>query len=117
MGIKAHLEKNAINYLGLSLITTGVFLLSSYFIVKNKKDEINNNWEKSRCEPAVMPFVSLFREFKDGAMKGTMDNFNKCLFKISKSYLDKFMAPLHVLTESLHKIIDALKDSINNVRK
>ena len=117
MGIKEHFEKNAFNYLGLSLITTGVFLLSSYFIVKNKKDEINNNWEKSRCEPTIMPFVSLFREYENGAVKGTMDNFNKCLYKISRSYMDRFMAPLHSLMESLHKIIDALKDSINNIRK
>ena len=38
--LQSGFQKNAFNYLGLSLITTGVFLLSSYFIVKNKKDEI-----------------------------------------------------------------------------
>ena len=117
MNIKEHIEKNALNYIGLFLTSIVAFLISSYLIVKNKTKEINENWEENRCKPTVIPFVSLIRTFKEGNVKGTLNNFNKCLYTISKHILDELMQPLHSLMETLHKTTSALSDGISNMRK
>ena len=115
--VRNHLEKNALNYIGLGGLTFLAFMIASYLLVKNKKKDINADWEKQRCQPHVMPFVSLFRPSGRGAIHDTMDNFNKCLYKISKNYLNTFMSPFQSVLETIHEVITTLRTSINNLRK
>jgi hypothetical protein len=71
------------------LIVLGMLFLLGYLISKMERSAIMRNWDKKRCNFAVMAAAGFFKPKDDprSATEFATDNFSFCM----KTYVDKFM--------------------------
>jgi hypothetical protein len=94
----------------LTLIIIIVFVLLYLFIaISVGKKNVENNWPIYRCNPAIMPFASLF-----GHDVG--ENFTHCIQSMQTKYSDYLNLPLHYGIHSMGSIGGELVNSIQSVR-
>lgn len=93
-----------------SFIIFAVFAgIYGYSILKAEFKNIQKDWPKYRCNPAIMPFAGSF-----GHDAGK--NFTYCIQTMQGNYMSYLLTPVHYITSVLgHMIGGALKD-INYVR-
>ena len=89
------------------LVFIGIYL---YTLFKSEFKNIQKQWPKYRCNPAIMPFASQF-----GHDAG--QNFTYCIQSMQSNYMTYLLTPIHYVTNVMGKMMgDILKD-INFVRQ
>ena len=93
-----------------SLLIIGVFVgIYLYSLLKVELKNIENNWPKYRCNPAIMPFAGSF-----GHDAGK--NFTYCIQSMQGNYMGYLLTPLHYITSVLGSMIQDIIKDINYVR-
>ena len=93
-----------------SLLIIGVFIgIYLYSLLKVELKNIENNWPKYRCNPAVMPFAGSF-----GHDAGK--NFTYCIQSMQGNYMGYLLTPVHYITSVLGSMIQNVIKDINYVR-
>lgn len=72
--------------------------------------KIKNNWPKYRCNPTIMPFVSIFGE-------DTMSNFTFCIQGIQGDYMKYLMQPLNYNFSILGQLGKNFTGNIQGIRE
>lgn len=91
----------------LTLIIIIVFVLLYLFIALSVgKKNVENNWPIHRCNPAIMPFASLF-----GHDVGK--NFTHCIQSMQTKYSDYLNLPLHY---NMHVMSSNASDSMQAIQ-
>lgn len=93
-------------FIVLNLVFLGIFVVMLGFA--NVK-EISDNWPKYRCNPAIMPFASLFG-------KDTAENFNYCTGNIFGSISGRITGPFATIFSAIIGIVMNLVKNINSLR-
>lgn len=75
----------------------------------SKTITIEKNWSKNRCNPIVMPFVSLFGH-------DAVTNFKSCIQMLEKKYMAEILAPYDANTTKLANEAVKINDSITITR-
>jgi hypothetical protein len=93
------------------------FILLSYYYIKSKMTDIQQNWSEEKCNPAVIPFAGLINPPKDGsAMDYTTENFNQCLNNTLEGVADIAMEPVNYSVAMANSFFDGVNDAINGIR-
>jgi hypothetical protein len=82
-----------------------------YFIARNNKLYIRDNWKEYKCKPYVMPFASSFNPDVDNST-----NFRECMYQTDRSFFDMFSTPLLNNFDLLSKNIKITAGSLNQTR-
>jgi hypothetical protein len=101
------LTSNAVAFILLMVI---VFVVIFYGIQRifNYKN-IQQNWDKYRCDPAIMPFAAFYG-------RNTSENFNFCLGKIFTEHSSGTTSSFSSLLGGFVQVMSTLLGSINNIR-
>lgn len=91
----------------LTFLTFAVMFFGLAIVILIK--DIEKNWPKYKCNPAIIPFVGLIG--KDGAA-----NFNSCIGDIQGQYMNFFLAPLTRALGTLSNVGTGLVNSLENIR-
>lgn len=103
--------------LTLSILIILIFILLYVFnILSVGIKTIEDNWPTYRCNPAIMPFASVFGQ-------NVMDNFTFCIQSMQTNYMGYLMQPLNYnldviggLGAGLTTAIDDVRAFFNNIR-
>ena len=87
-------------------IFIGIYLFSLF---KSEFKNIQSDWPKYRCNPAVMPFASSF-----GHDPG--QNFTYCIQAMQTNYMVTLLTPVHYITSVLGSMVQSVMTDINFVR-
>lgn len=116
-------EKNGfLEKFGGSIVMTVIiflvfFILLSYYYIKSKMTDIQQNWSEEKCNPAVIPFAGLINPPKDGsAMDYTSENFNQCLNNTLEGVADVAMEPVNYSVSMANSFFDGVNDAIDGIR-
>lgn len=88
------------------LVFAGIFL---YSMLKTQFKEINENWPKYRCNPAIMPFAGQFGH-------NPQKNFTYCIQNMQTNYMGFLLTPLHFITSQMGSMIGDIINDVNMVR-
>ena len=84
--------------------------------MSSKIRSVENNWEKYRCNPLIMPFVGL-------AGHDSSQNFIKCIQTLQTHNMGKILEPVEyniktigVIGEQLKESLKSMNTLINNLR-
>lgn len=87
-----------------------VFILLYVFnILTVGINKVKENWTLYRCNPAVMPFASVFGE-------DTSTNFTYCIQSMQENYMSYLMQPLMYNMNVMSDVGTNLTSSVNDVR-
>ena len=93
------------------------FILISYYYVKSKMKNIQQNWAEEKCNPSVIPFAGLINPPPDGsAMDYTGENFNQCLNNTLEGVADIAMEPIQYSVSIVNAFMEGVMDAINALR-
>jgi len=71
--------------------------------------DIEKNWPKYKCNPAIMPFAGSFG-------KDAGKNFVDCIGDIQKGFMGFFLGPIYYVVDLLSTLGDDLMNSLNMIR-
>ena len=95
--------------IGLSLLIIILFiLLLTFSSMSSKIRSVENNWEKYRCNPLIMPFVGL-------AGHDSSQNFIKCVQSLQTYNMGKILEPINYNIKTLGVIGEQLKESLESI--
>lgn len=93
------------------------FILISYYYIKSKMKNIQQNWAEEKCNPAVIPFAGMINSPPDGSsMDYTGENFNQCLNNTLEGVADIAMEPIQYSVSIVNSFMDGVMDSVNGLR-
>lgn len=93
-----------------SLFIIIVFIIIIFTnVISMGMDNIKENWHEYKCNPAVMPFASLFG-------KDTVKNFNECIQGSQKSIMGMFLSPIYMLFGILASSVKSVLGSLDFVK-
>jgi hypothetical protein len=93
------------------------FILISYYYIKSKMKNIQQNWAEEKCNPSVIPFAGLINPPPDGsAMDYTGENFNQCLNNTLEGVADIAMEPIQYSVSIVNSFMDGVMDAVNSLR-
>lgn len=96
--------------LSISIFIIIVFIILYVFnILAVGINKIKDDWTVYRCNPAIMPFASLFGQ-------DTVANFTYCIQTMQGNYMSYLMQPLQYNLSVISDIGKNLTNSLNNVR-
>ena len=96
--------------LSITIFIIIVFILLYVFNVLTVGiNKIKQDWPLYRCNPAIMPFASVFGQ-------DTVSNFTYCIQSMQGNYMSYLMQPLHYNLSIIGDIGKSLTGSLNNVR-
>jgi hypothetical protein len=80
-----------------------VFLTAGFFFIKSTIRSYKAEWENNKCNPLVMPFVSIINpELANGNDYGyVLDNFKDCLDILNAESAAKMTKPINDIRENL----------------
>ena len=87
------------------------FFIMMYFITKNNKEYVKDNWNEYKCKPYIIPFASNFNPDID-----TTVNFRECMYQTDRNFFDVFSSPLLNIFNLLSMDIKITSESLNGVR-
>jgi hypothetical protein len=91
-------------------IYTFMQLLVLYFVLAGSGiTEVAKNWPKYRCNPAIMPFASLFGY-------DATENFNYCMKNIFSSNAGTVLGPLYGIMANFTDIVGTVSNVANSFR-
>ena len=101
----------------MSILIIGLFIILLLFsLMSSNVNSIENNWEKHRCNPLVMPFVSLVGH-------NSSENFIKCIQSFQMYNMKKILEPIEynmkiigVIGERMTETISDINALINSLR-
>merc|ERR1711871_826524 len=94
------------------------FVLISYFYVKSKMKDIQQNWPEEKCKPSIIPFAGLVNPPPDGSsMEYTEDNFNQCLNTTLEGVADVAMQPIYYSMSIVNEFVQGMVDALNKLRE
>lgn len=94
------------------------FILLSYFYVKSKMKDIQQNWSEEKCNPSVIPFAGLINPPPEGsAMDYTGENFNQCINTTLEGVSDIAMQPIYYAMSISNEFMQGTIDAINKLRE
>jgi len=79
-----------------------------------KRNEIQQNWDKYKCQPLILPIAGLFKG--DNFFKFTRENFTNCYWLITKEYFYILIKPLKFAFDTVTKILSDASNSLNQLR-
>jgi hypothetical protein len=96
--------------ISLTLIILILFSLFYFvnFLAIGKKN-IEKNWPKYRCNPAVMPFADMFGH-------SSTDNFVYCIQNMQTNYIGYLLSPIHYSLGLVNNMTSELNEASNFVR-
>ncbi len=71
--------------------------------------DIEKNWPKYKCNPAIMPFAGTFG-------KDSGKNFVECIGDIQKGFMGYFLGPIYYVIDLLSTMGEDLMNSLNMIR-
>lgn len=83
-------------------------LVASFSAVGMKN--IQNNWPKYRCNPAIMPFAKMFGHDPE-------KNLVFCIQNMQKNFMGYLLEPIHFSHKVLHEGQKQSSGAINEIRK
>lgn len=86
------------------LLVLGILL---YVNVKRNADDLKKNWTAYRCNPAYMPFSSMFSD------ASAAENFSSCVSMMAKEVLARATDPIHRIFDMFANALDGILDSNN----
>ena len=93
------------------------FILISYYYVKSKMKNIQQNWAQEKCSPSVIPFAGMINPPPDGSsMEYTEENFNECLNNTLEGVADIAMEPIQYSVSIVNSFMEGVMDAINALR-
>lgn len=93
----------------LSLIIILVYIgLLLFNILSVGITKVNNNWDKYRCSPAVIPFASLFGH-------DTSENMTYCIQTMQAGHMDTLMGPFSDKLDVMGGITTQFNETLGNV--
>jgi hypothetical protein len=99
-----------ISDLSLTILIILIFILLLVFnILSVGINKIKADWPLYRCNPAVMPFASVFGQ-------DTATNFTYCIQTMQANYMSFLLQPLHYNLSSISGIGASITNSLNDVR-
>ena len=69
---------------------------------------IKRNWSKFKCNPAIIPFASVFGH-------NTRDTFNSCIGGIQHKNMGKFLSPIKDGQDMMNQSMGATTKTLNNL--
>nr|UZT28918.1 hypothetical protein [Nucleocytoviricota sp.]UZT29284.1 hypothetical protein [Nucleocytoviricota sp.] len=91
-------------------------LLISFIFITNNFNEIRQNWDKERCNPAYLPFAGFINPQPNQTnLEYTAENFKFCNDKFIKKAEEKALSPLYHLSEYLNNIINTIIDTWKSI--
>ncbi len=100
-----------IQIVGILLIP---IMITLYFILMSKKEEIQTNWKELRCKPYIMPFTSFLAP--KGVNQSTAENLNYCLGNIVKEVINMLLKPFYFIFVMIGDVIKAFGASLNSTK-
>ena len=82
----------------ISIVTVFIILLLVWYnnILKNG-ETLEKNWEEERCNPSVMPFVGILKQFPNKSkVETTLINFSDCTMKFVSDGMQKLFGPFRI---------------------
>jgi hypothetical protein len=96
--------------LSITIFIIIVFIILYIFnILSVGINKIKEDWPVYRCNPAVMPFASIFEQ-------DTISNFTYCIQTMQGNYMSYLMQPLQYNLSIISNIGKSLTTALNNVR-
>ena len=93
------------------------FILISYYYIKSKMKNIQQNWAEEKCNPSVIPFAGMINPPPDGSsMQYTGENFNECLNNTLEGVADVAMEPIQYSVSIINSFMEGVMDAINALR-
>jgi hypothetical protein len=89
------------------LILFSLFYLVNFLAIGKKN--IEKNWPKYRCNPAVMPFADMFGH-------SSTDNFVYCIQNMQTNYIGYLLSPIHYSLDLVNNMTSELSEASNFVR-
>jgi hypothetical protein len=97
---------NLIRFIIYTVIQVGVL----YFVLAGSGiTEIAKNWPKYRCNPAIMPFASLYGY-------DASENFNYCMKNIFSTNAGAVLGPLYAIMANFTDIVGTVSNVANSFR-
>tara|TARA_B100001123_G_C15186497_1_gene977530 strand:+ start:27 stop:917 length:891 start_codon:yes stop_codon:yes gene_type:complete len=95
------------------LLTFLIFLIFGTLIIYNivmiKIRDVTQNWKKYRCQPAYMPWASIFGY-------NAKANFDNCVKEEQKKNMDKFLEPVNNTLSSIERGTSGNNETISTIK-
>jgi hypothetical protein len=96
--------------LSITIFILIVFIILYVFnILSVGINKIKEDWPVYRCNPAIMPFASIFGQ-------DTVSNFTYCIQSMQSNYMSYLMQPIQYNLSIIGNIAQSLTTAINNIR-
>jgi hypothetical protein len=92
------------------LIVAAFALLYLFNVLTVGIGRVKKNWVLYRCNPAVMPFASLFGH-------DAMQNFTFCIQNMQTNFMGHLLQPLHYNFNLIGNVTGSISDAVNDVRQ
>jgi len=96
-----------------------VFILVSYYHVRNKLKPILNDWANQRCNPTVIPIAGWINDDRGdnkSNIEYTGDNFVNCTQSILQEITEYTFQPIYYVMNVFTEMFQEMSESMNNVR-
>ena len=99
------------------IITILLMIFMGSCIALANIQKIQQEWPNQRCKPFIIPIAGLINKPPNMSIGDyTAQNFNYCTQNVLKDITGFAMEPIHFITNNLTKLIDYIKDAINDIR-
>lgn len=91
--------------------------VGSFFYLKNQLNKIKNNWEKYKCNPAVIPFAGIINPDPNmTAAEFTSYNLKVCISQVLVNIVKVFTAPFKIVFGGLNTFFGGVLGAIQDIR-
>lgn len=88
--------------------------VGSFFYLKNQLNKIKNNWEKYKCNPAVIPFAGIINPDPNmTAAEFTSYNLKVCVSQVLVNIVKVFTAPFKIVFGGLNTFFGGVLGAFN----
>lgn len=100
------------------IVLVSILLVVGYFSIMNKIKPLRANWEKERCNPAVIPYAGLvYKPSGKTVMEATAENFAQCGQTVLQNLAAYAVLPLQYILHMLTQIFVLLAKAIASIRE
>ena len=95
-----------------------IFLFCLLFVssmLESRRKVVQENWDKMKCNPTVMPFASSYGPI-NGKEINSLQNFSECMQSMQQTAVFDFFGPIYKMFESVSEFTASIQNEINSVR-
>jgi len=102
----------------MSLFVSSIFILITlYFYILNNIQPIIADWDKQKCNPAVIPFAGLINKSpNESAFEFTGKNFTGCTQTILKNFTAYAFQPIYYIMKNITGNFSEINTNLNSTR-